>query len=242
MVLCNTQVGLQRLSKERIASSAIVSKWMPIKAGEKPVKTEDDVLHVRNLPTFNDSLNQPDSELLMSYLTVPYLRVPLIAKFFASNDRIHSLKEQQLQYVLDDVLFQPDRFASDGTEVAPTYIPTRKRQELSTPYGMLINELHRSPKVIVDSVSELLKQALDLDTGAPEESTLPIMLYVIQLACRMESYLDMMIRVTNGTHESFSELTALRGVNVSPESLMVSVCKLVVQDVFPHAKWSRFWY
>jgi len=219
--LCGCAADLQTLSDERIPTSAIVASCIPTQKGEKSIKTEDDILHVRNLPTFKDALNQPDSELLMSYLTVPYLRVPLVAKFFASNDRIHSLRDIQLQAILDDVLFQPDRFASDGAEVAPTFIPTRKRQELATPYGLLINELHRSPKVIVDSVSELLKQALDLDTGTPQESTLPIMLYVIQLACRMESYLDMMIRVNDNTHESLSELTALRGVEISPECLKV---------------------
>ena len=37
------------------------------------------------------ALGQHDAELLLSYLTVPYLRVPLVVSFFATDDRIHSL-------------------------------------------------------------------------------------------------------------------------------------------------------
>ncbi len=43
------------------------------------------------------ALGQHDSELLLSYLTVPYLRIPLVVSFFASDDRIHSLQSPQLQ-------------------------------------------------------------------------------------------------------------------------------------------------
>lgn len=48
-------------------------------------KTEDDVLHIRNLPSFDDALGQRDSELLISYLTVPYLRLPLVMSFFSTQ-------------------------------------------------------------------------------------------------------------------------------------------------------------
>jgi hypothetical protein len=52
-----------------------------------PVRTEDDVLHIKNLPNFEDALGQRDSELLISYLTVPYLRLPLVVTFFSTEDR-----------------------------------------------------------------------------------------------------------------------------------------------------------
>jgi hypothetical protein len=47
------------------------------------------------------ALGQHDSELLLSYLTVPYLRVPLVVSFFASEDRIHLLQMPRLQALLD---------------------------------------------------------------------------------------------------------------------------------------------
>ena len=67
------------------------------------VEAEEDLLHVWELPAFAEeggggkALGQHDSELLLSYLTAPYLRVPLVATFFASEDRIHLLQMPKLQ-------------------------------------------------------------------------------------------------------------------------------------------------
>ena len=41
------------------------------------------------------ALGQQDAEMLLSYLTVPYMRVPLIVSFFSTDDRIHSLQSRQ---------------------------------------------------------------------------------------------------------------------------------------------------
>eukprot|EP00954_Amorphochlora_amoebiformis_P008798 684871-Amorphochlora_amoeboformis.AAC.1 len=85
----------------------------PSKLTGHTVNTEDDVLHIKNLPGFPVTetrklcmstqikdekgnwketkvprvvIGQKDSELLMSYLTVPYMRVPLVISFFATED------------------------------------------------------------------------------------------------------------------------------------------------------------
>merc|ERR1711965_1028902 len=79
------------------------------------VDTEDDVLHLWDLPDFGDeggggaarALGQHDAELLLSYLTAPYLRIPLVVSFFASDERVHALQAPKLQRLLDAVLFQP---------------------------------------------------------------------------------------------------------------------------------------
>ena len=64
--------------------------------------------HIMELPDFGAldvghcrALGQHDTELLLSYLTVPYLRVPLILSFFASDDRIHALQSEKLQGLLE---------------------------------------------------------------------------------------------------------------------------------------------
>ena len=57
----------------------------------QPIATEDDVLHVRSLPDFGGRLKARDCELLLSYLTVPYLRVPLVLQFFADPGHVHAL-------------------------------------------------------------------------------------------------------------------------------------------------------
>lgn len=80
------------------------------------VRTEDDVLHIKNLPSFEDAIGQQDSELLISYLTVPYIRVPLVLTFFSTEDRIHSLKSKELQEVLDGVLFEVSKRTNQPTK------------------------------------------------------------------------------------------------------------------------------
>jgi hypothetical protein len=43
-------------------------------------------------------LGQADAELLLSALTVPYMRVPLVAAFFATEDRINALRSADRAY------------------------------------------------------------------------------------------------------------------------------------------------
>ena len=77
-------------------------------------RTEDDVLHIQSLPSFDDQLGQRDSELLMSFLTVPYIRIPLVLNFFATEDRIHTLQNAQLLGLLNAVVFEPGRYIPAG--------------------------------------------------------------------------------------------------------------------------------
>lgn len=41
------------------------------------IDNESDLLHIKNLPDLDGVLNQRDSELFLSYLTVPYIRLPI---------------------------------------------------------------------------------------------------------------------------------------------------------------------
>ena len=68
--------------------------------GNVRIETEDDVLHIRSLPSFDGTLGQADSELLISYLTVPYLRLPLMMQFFTSQNRLHLLSSPELRRML----------------------------------------------------------------------------------------------------------------------------------------------
>ena len=88
-------------------------------------------------------LSQRDSELLLSFLTVPYLRLPLVWTFFASEDRVHKLQSSKLQSILDSVTFEPGtHLRVRDTGVLPGMVPTTHPRLLGTPYGHLINELH----------------------------------------------------------------------------------------------------
>ena len=59
--------------------------------------SEDDVLHADHLPTFGEVLAPEEAEELMCYLTVDYIRIPLVLGFFASQDRAIYLFNTQLQ-------------------------------------------------------------------------------------------------------------------------------------------------
>jgi len=168
----------------------------------KPVETEDDVLHVSSLPDFEGALNEQDTELLISYLTAPYIRIPLVLTFFATEDRIHSLRNERLQKVLDSVLFEPGRFLPSGLHEAPTMVPSEKKELLATPYGLIVNELQRSPTVFLRSVLELVRLGLDLDTGSAKSSTIDVILHVVRTGARVENYLSFLVEHSRGHHEA----------------------------------------
>ena len=58
------------------------------------------MLHLKQLPTFDDTLRAPEAELLLQYLTVPYLRVPLLLRFFSQPSHAHALGSPKLQSAL----------------------------------------------------------------------------------------------------------------------------------------------
>ena len=74
-----------------------------------PVRTEDDLLYMRTLPSFNETLRPSDSEALLSFLTVPYIRLPLVLAFFTTGDRVNSLFDSTLQEILQAVILEPGK-------------------------------------------------------------------------------------------------------------------------------------
>lgn len=196
------------------------------------VRTEDDVIYRPTLPDFSDShgqiLNQRDSELLFSYLTVPYIRLPLLLAFFSSEDRVHKLQSPQLRNILDSVLFEPGKYLAMGmTGVAPTMVPSNNPKLLATPYGLLMNDLLSSPDLVVRAVMSILTGALSCDTGTVvDESTAyfntssVIILYAVRLAARVDNYISFLIDWATGTHDCID--WPLREVDI-PEHLLVKL-------------------
>ena len=183
----------EQLPKHRYPSTASPSYYILPPA----IRTEDDVIYRPNLPSFEDDkeqgqvLGQRDSELLISFLTVPYIRLPLVLTFFASDDRVHKLQSQKLRDLLDSLLFEPGKYLSvDMTGVEPVMVPSQHTNLLATPFGLLLNELHRSPSNVLQAVIRLLEGAFGLDTGSvcdPGEevtdfnSSTNIILYAVRL-------------------------------------------------------------
>jgi hypothetical protein len=161
----------------------------------KKIRSEDDVLHLTkdHLPTFNGKISRRESELLLSYLTVPYLRIPLVMNFFAQPERILALGEPQLRHVLDCVLFEPGEWQRDDDRPEPKCIPAPDRRHLTTPVGLLFNELRFAAHGMIKPVLRIMELALELDSGKFVSTTGPIILYVARLLARIESYFLFMI-------------------------------------------------
>ena len=82
-----------------------------------------------------------------------------------AEDRVHALKNDTLQSLLDSVVFEPSRYLPKKSSAAPAFVPAKDEAELNTPYGLLLNELARSPLQVVSSTVQLMKRGLTLDTA-----------------------------------------------------------------------------
>jgi hypothetical protein len=160
--------------------------------GER-VDTEDDILHIKNLPDFDGTLGARDCELMLQYLTAPYMRIPLLLSFFSNEVRLKALRNKDMQEVLDAAMFEPGQWKCDYDIPLPSQIPAPERDHLCTPVGLLFNEIVMSPNAILTSVLQMLEKVVDMDTGKYSELGESI-LYVTRLAIRVEGYLLFLIR------------------------------------------------
>lgn len=158
------------------------------------IDDEEDVLHVSKLPDFGGRLRQRESELLASYLTVPYMRIPLILQFFATPERILALGAPELRELLDYVLFEPDLWQNAYATYIPKVVPAPNRTHLGTPCGLLFNELQKAPHGIVKCITSLLTLALELDTGKYSPRSSAILLYVVRLCVRVDGFMTYIIK------------------------------------------------
>jgi hypothetical protein len=97
--------------------------------------------YVKNLPDFDGRLSPRFCEVLMQYLTAPYLRIPLVLEFFADQMRICALSSHELQGVVDSCLFEPGIWQAEYAKDIPETIPAKGIAHIGTPVGLLFNEL-----------------------------------------------------------------------------------------------------
>jgi hypothetical protein len=90
----------------------------------KRITCEDDVLHVQKLPDFDGRVNSRSCELLLQYLTAPYLRLPLVLRFFAAPEMTTALANEQLQDMLDAVMFEPGAWQPNEEVACPEQVRT----------------------------------------------------------------------------------------------------------------------
>jgi hypothetical protein len=161
----------------------------------KEIFDEEDILHIKTLPDFDGRLSQRASELLLSYLTVPYLRIPLIMNFFCRGKNIEALANEKLQGIVEGVLFEPEQFQPAGVydeakiNFADLQIPLADRHFFSSPCGLLFNELLKSPEGLLNSVLKMIDLILEYDTGRYSSENSGMILFVIRIIVRIEGWI-----------------------------------------------------
>jgi thiol-disulfide isomerase/thioredoxin len=195
-----------------VQSPADVVKLLGVEA-----PTEDDVLHADRLPTFDDTLSREEGEMLFSYLTVSYVRVPLVLNFFASTDRVTYLFNPGLQGLLRAVLFETgawcdERDRSRTIDMVPVRLTEAQRREaqadlergvgaasaqlirpfdqrvLGTSHGLLLNELCCSPEACLRPLMRMLHAIEDLTSSSVYSPDATFILYMVALAVDVETY------------------------------------------------------
>lgn len=197
---------------------------------ERPRPSEDDVLHASNLPTFGDTLRREESEMLLSYLSVEYARIPLVLGFFASRERTTYLFNPQLRDLLRAVLFEGGSWVSLNNRGEVDHIPLRRthlqheqfiRQRmmnakigeetnvLGTPQGNLLNELHCSPSASLDHLLMMFHSIHNLRNSTVHSADASFTLFLMELTIDVQAYIATAIRqesveaekVANGEYE-----------------------------------------
>lgn len=194
-----------------VQSPADVSKLINI-----PMPTEDDILHADKLPTFGDTLSHEEAQVLLSYLTVDYVRIPLVVSFFASHDRVTYLFNAQLRSLLRAVLFEPGPWVVNGENPVVERVPVRRtalqqkeflqekfmnanipeeKRILGTSGGLLLNELEFSPSATLDPLLSMFYSIKDLSEASIYSEEAIFILYLILLAIDVEVYVVYSIKV-----------------------------------------------
>ncbi|EAA21040.1 hypothetical protein [Plasmodium yoelii yoelii] len=161
------------------------------------IENELDVLYVSDLPFFHESLDLRDVEILLQYLTVPYIRIPLILEFFCDKNRIKSFQSFDIQQLLLCILFEPYIFKNKYKNIEEdNYIPSKDRNIFATKYGLLINELILSPKNVLCSIYSYLEIVFSFDNESNNNSKV-IMIFIIILCTYINLYLKTIIEINN---------------------------------------------
>ncbi len=162
--------------------------------------TEDDILHCQAMPTFRDALSQDDAERLMSYLTAPYIRLPLVASFLADRDKLPVLFQSKVQALLETVFCEtgnwgtayPFENSASAQQLVITSIPA-PRTVLNQPFGALLTELlfNATGSGVLTPLLTLSGVVLsDLDTRTYRaKACVPLALLLIRLLVRVQTVL-----------------------------------------------------
>ena len=185
------------------------------------VNTEDDVLHLKELPDFNGRISAAESEHLLQILTVPYLRIPLLLHFFTPQHRVTLLSEPLVQETLDATLFEPGAWLPDQPRPRPTELPSASRECFATPAGLLVNELQFAPEQALSALLQLGRNAIDIDPGRFGQGAPTALLYVLRLLVRVQGLVSLMLAPTSAECGARGVKAGARASRVLPRMMQL---------------------
>jgi hypothetical protein len=174
---------------------------------------EEDVINPhqgsQNLPDFNVTLSDEESERLLTYLTVPHLAIPLVLKFF--SDSVSSLLNPELSWILWQVMFQTGPTPTASDEGASTLVPAPaaiRATVLAVEGGMLMNLLHHQPSSVLRPLMELAANAHILgETSNYRSPFVKLYLYIVRVVRNVQLFLlDMNARTGEVDPEQIDQL------------------------------------
>ncbi|TDH74318.1 hypothetical protein CCR75_003035 [Bremia lactucae] len=174
--------------------------------------TEDDIMHLDDLPTYSGTLSTEESQYLMSYLTVPYARLPLVLSFFSSRERVMYLYHPSLQQLFRAILFEGGDWVSKDINGEISHIPLRKSNlvnledavqwtfdarihhqkcgdYLGTMDGLLLNELNYAPDAIAIPFLNMLNAVIELGETSVHSADARFILFMIKLGVDFLRYM-----------------------------------------------------
>lgn len=151
---------------------------------------EDKVL-ASKIDTLGGALTREDADALVSALTSPYLRIPLLLQFFSQEKALSALLTERVQRVLEAALFEPLSHGNGAAVSGEWQVPIPaedRRALLGTPFGLLLNELHANAAAVVDPFLTMFR-TVGVLTGADIKSGFrSLHLFLCRLAVRLTEF------------------------------------------------------
>eukprot|EP01127_Copromyxa_protea_P023546 TRINITY_DN884_c0_g2_i3.p1 TRINITY_DN884_c0_g2~~TRINITY_DN884_c0_g2_i3.p1 ORF type:complete len:1271 (-),score=211.25 TRINITY_DN884_c0_g2_i3:1445-5257(-) len=149
----------------------------------KTVITEETLLEQPSLPTFESALTEEESLKLLSLMTAPYIRIPLILSFFA-KDHVESLLCKKLRHIMETTVFTTGRFSETPAKISS--VPARNPESLGVRFGLLVQELSTSPDSTLLPLLSLLHQIVDLTNE--NKLFFRVLLLLVRMSTRIIAY------------------------------------------------------
>eukprot|EP01052_Picozoa_sp_SAG31_P007492 SAG31_NODE_357_length_17115_cov_64.211801_4_plen_1473_part_00 len=148
--------------------------------------SEEHVLYCASLPTFDDYCTQEEAEQLLSTLTAPLMRIPLLLTYFTTSDRASQLFHPVLRSILRAALLSPFQIESSTNWPETANVIPLPTGDLRTPWSVLAYEIeHGAHNVAI--FDDLLRQILciaaqsDIHCLAAFEGTLEMLSLGVQI-------------------------------------------------------------